>query len=166
MRAGLATALVGLVSVTVSGCGYLFGDSVDIDLQSDKSLDAAFQRVVDARQPTRLGEVIASAGLPVGAWDRMYAFHSVRDGEEINAALGSDVDWDGVSGGSGSTFVQVFVNGGEVVYALADWPPRYGVGDKRYGTPDSVVTPVQKEQLNPINRQPEVVWGIEIEDFG
>lgn len=166
LRVLLASALAGLVLVTVPSCGYLFGDSVEVDLQGDNSLNAAFQRVIDTRQPTRLGDVIAGAGLPVRTWDRMYAFHSVRDGEELNAALGVDVEWKGVSGGSGSTFVQVFMNKGEVVYALADWPPRYSVGDKRYGTPDSVVTPVQKEQVNPINHLPEVVWDVRIEDFG
>lgn len=166
LRAILASALAGLVLATVPSCGYFFGDSVEVDLQGDNSLNAAFQRVIDTRQPTRLGDVIADAGLPVRTWDRMYAFQSVRDGEELNATLGVDVEWKGIAGGSGSTFVQVFTNEGEVVYALADWPPRYSVGDKRYGTPDSVVIPLQKEQVNPINNLPEVVWDVRVEDFG
>ncbi len=165
-RVLLASTLVALVSVTAPACGSLIGDSVEVDLQGDNSLNAAFQRVIDSRRSTRLGDVIADSGLPVGTWDRMYAFRSVYDGDQLNAALGVDVDWKGVSGGSGSTFVQVFTNQGRVVYALADWPPRYSVGDKRYGTPDSMVTPMQKEQISPIDNLPEVVWDVRIEDFG
>lgn len=98
---GLRALVVAGISASVlmgsTGCGAVFGDEVQV-VGDDAAVDSAFQRVLDSRQPVRLGDAMAAADLPFDSWDRMYRFASSKDGDELNAALGTSVRWEGLPG--------------------------------------------------------------------
>ncbi|MFF0530189.1 hypothetical protein ACFYT3_17555 [Nocardia amikacinitolerans] len=141
-----------------AGCG-VTGERVDV-AEDSPALEAAFQRVLDAREPKRLGDVVAESGLPLGAWDRMYSFYSPISADDINTVLGTPgLKWSGLQVRSES-LTQVFVHDGEVVYAFEDDNPRYGVDG--FATPDSAVRPVEKEGKNALGAD-ERFWTLEID---
>ncbi|MGW5385888.1 hypothetical protein [Nocardia sp. NPDC003963] len=142
----------------------MLGDRVEV-VADDSAVDSAFQRVLDSRQPVPLGEVMATADLPFESWDRMYRFAASKDGDELNTALGTSVRWEGLPGGSDSS-VQVFLNEGSVVYAFVDTVPSFGVRRDHYATPDSMVTPVERERGDPTGPGTEVYWGLDIDEAG
>ncbi len=145
-----------------TGCSLVLGDRVEV-IHDDVAVDAAFRQVRESTEPARLGDVIAGANLPLDAWDRMYRFPASKDGGELNDALGTDVHWVGLPGGSDG-YVQIFMNRGDVVYAFADNVPSSGVRDG-YATPDSMVRPVERERGVPSGEGTEVYWGLEIDEF-
>ncbi|WP_328392088.1 hypothetical protein [Nocardia sp. NBC_00416] len=163
-RGLLAVGASAFVLAAGSGCGVVFGERIEVG-RDDAAVDGAFQRVLDSRQPARLGDVMADADLPFDSWDRMYRFSSLKDGDELNAALGTDVYWSGLPGGSDSS-VQIFLNEGSVVHAFVDNVPSFGVSRDHYATPDSMVTPVQREQGNPTGPGTETYWGLDIDEAG
>ncbi|MGW1739041.1 hypothetical protein ACWCPQ_09545 [Nocardia sp. NPDC001965] len=158
-----AVASASVVLFLASGCGFLF-HRVEV-VQDDSTVNAAFQHVLDARTPARLGDVIAATDLPFESWDRMYTFYSPVDSDEINAALGTDAYWSGLPGGSDSA-VQVFVKGDEAVGAYVDKHPRHGVGRNKYATPDSAVTPQEESEKDPFTEAPSSIWFLNIEEAG
>ncbi len=150
--------------MTGTGCGYVFGDRVEV-VRDDSAVDGAWERIRESRQPARLGDVIAGTNLPLDAWDRMYRFRASRDGGELNDVLGTNVRWGDLPGGSDG-YVQVFLYEGSVVHAFVDDVPSSGVSDGHYATPDSMVTPVQRERGMPTGPGTEVYWGLEITEAG
>ncbi|NUS92896.1 MAG: hypothetical protein HOQ36_10850 [Nocardia sp.] len=164
LRALVAVGISASWAVLGTGCGTVFADTVQV-VHDDTGVDAAFQRVLDSRQPVRLGDAMAAAELPVDSWDRMYRFSSSKDGDELNAALGTSVRWEGLPGGSDSS-VQIFMSGDSVVHAFVDSVPSFGVRRDHYATPDSMVTPVQRERGNPTGPGTEVYWGLDIDEAG
>lgn len=160
LLASVGWSAVFLIAST--GCSFVFGDRVEV-VRDDAAVDNAFREIRDSRQPARLGDVIARADLPLGAWDRMYRFPASKDGGELNDALGTNVHWVDLPGGSDS-YVQIFMYEGSVVYAFVDDVPSSGVSSGHYATPDSMVKPVQRERADPAGPGKEVYWGLEIDE--
>ncbi|WP_156094575.1 hypothetical protein [Nocardia lijiangensis] len=157
-RVALLSSGFAVLLASCSGGG-LSGERVDV-AEDSPALEAAFQRVLDAREPKRLGDIVAESGLPLGAWDRMYSFYTPISADDINAVLGTPgLKWSGLQVHSES-LTQVFLRDGEVVYAFKDDYPRYGVDG--FATPDSAVRPTEKEGKNAVGSDVRF-WTLEID---
>ncbi|MFB7876560.1 hypothetical protein ACFC06_15005 [Nocardia sp. NPDC056064] len=139
MRLLFAAALVAVFG-SVSGCGSPVAGAQIAVQEENPDLAAAFARLLDEQGTAELGDIIASAGVPIGEWDQMFSVRSPISDESVNKKLGTQgVRLTGLNTSSDS-LVQVFLNEGKVVYAYKDEFPRYSVA-QGHAEPDSLVSP-------------------------
>ncbi len=136
----LFAAALATVLSSVPGCGgSVTGEQIAVQ-DENPALAAAFARLLEEQGTAKLSEVIASSGVPVGEWDRMFSVKSPISSDSLNKKLGTHgVELAGLNADSES-MTQVFLSGGKVVYAYEDKLPRYGV-TRGHATPDSLVSP-------------------------
>ncbi|MGW0246732.1 hypothetical protein ACWDYH_08840 [Nocardia goodfellowii] len=134
-----AFGLAAIVALS-AGCNVSnSGDQISVHAEPP-GLAAAFERVLNENLTTRMGDVVAESGVPIGQWDRMYSFYEPKSQNAINNVLSTNgATWSGLNTSPHSR-TQVFLRGGKVVYAYDDRFAQLGsVKSGTYATPESSV---------------------------
>lgn len=159
----LFAAALAAVFVSVSGCGVWDSGQQIVVQDENPALAAAFARLLEEKGTAELSDIIASSGVPVGEWDRMFSVYSPLSDDGLDRKLGTrGVHMPGLNLDSDS-MTQVFLKGGKVVYAYKDEFPRYGVS-KGYARPESLVSP-KSHVVKEIGGGEGIVWYLDIEEF-
>ncbi|MEV0706695.1 hypothetical protein [Nocardia aurea] len=157
-----ASALAAAFSL-VSGCnGWATGEKITVQ-DENPALAAAFARLLEEQGTAKLSDVIASSGVHIGEWDRMFSVLSPISSDSLNDKLGTQgIQLIGLNTDSDS-MTQVFLNGEKVVYAYKDELPRYGV-KKGHAKPDSLVSP-KSHVVKEVGGGERTAWYLQIEGF-